>query len=600
MILWTTLVAGPNTLASVAACQDDEEERKDFRHNRSNRSYATLKMTRKSIICVLLVVTLLVALGLPEAHAAMGLWGWVRKERRYVEEVSTSIDSVPGGIRVSGTYAFSAGIYNPGPGTINGASIALSSSRSPTSMIADTGGRGGSYSTSYPGAGVYRYEWVLPMILPKSSQDLWFNTPIKCTFTPGFDSSREASPTLLESETNIQVIKIRIKPIQRFGALDVGIELRGSDYVRVELVKGSDKPLLRNKSTTWISWWVDNPQVNREYEFAVRLKLTNLIFPNRVDFVPWMQVYAYESRRVESWSSSEWHGTKQPDPDISIWDVTMKVLGNSGSDIERAEVTVVGFWHRTTVQLRTDVTIAGLPFLPTGASSYLYKDVNGVYSLQLDHTAPSLQYNWISQDARSVTLWLTEEPHTISVPQIIGIGPGVRYYCEESGISLAQVSALLRMKSYSHTFNYVKQYFLRVDPGVAGNQTVKWVNAGSNVTVRTDALVQTLLGVRYYFSAWNGSIDAGSPEVTFVMDRPVNMTAQWTVDYTLPVLGGVVAAVSAGSLALVATRRTKRPGPKVDYDALLRKLEALKASGSISDSAYAKLRAEYEKHARGS
>jgi len=584
LILWTTLVAGPNTLASVAACQDDEEERKDFRHNRSNRSYATLKMTRKSIICVLLVVTLLVALGLPEAHAAIGLWGWVRKERRYVEEVSTSIDSVPGGIRVSGTYAFSAGIYNPGPGTISGASIALSSSRSPTSMIADTGGRGGSYSTSYPGAGVYRYEWVLPTILPKSSQDLWFNTPIKCTFTPGFDSSREASPTLLESEANIQVIKIRIKTIQRFGALDVGIELRGSDYVRVELVKGSDKPLLRNKSTTWISWWVDNPQVNREYEFAVRLKLTNLIFPNRVDFVPWMQVYAYESRRVESWSSSEWHGTKQPDPDISIWDVTMKVLGNSGSDIERAEVTVVGFWHRATVQLRTDVTIAGLPFLPTGLSSYLYKDVNGVYSLQLDHTAPSLQYNWISQDARSVTLWLTEEPHTINVPQIIGIEPGVRYYCEKSWISLAQVSAFLRMKSYSHTFDYVKQYLLQVDPGVAGNQTVRWTNAGSSVTVRTDALVQTLLGVRYYFSAWHGSLDADSPEVTFVMDRPVNITAQWTADYTLPILGGVVAAVSAGSLALIVSRRTRQTKSKVDYDVLLQKREALKASGSISES----------------
>ena len=532
----------------------------------------------------------------PEAYAAQHLWGWVRKERRYV----TSFDSVASSARVSGTYAFSAGIYNPGPGTVTDASIALSSSRSPASLIADTWGSGGSYSTSYPSAGVYRYDWALPSILPKSSQEVWFNTPIKCTFAPGFDSSREATPTRLESETGIQVIKIRIKPIHPFQGLDVGIELRGSDYVRVELVKGSDKPLLRNKSSTWISWWVDNPQTNRVYEFAVRLKLTNLIFPSRVDFVPSIQVYAYESRRVESWSSSEWHGTKQPDPDISVWDVTMKARGNSGSDIERAEVTVVGFWHRATVQLRTDVTIAGLPFLPTGLSSYLYKDVNGVYSLQLDHTAPSLQYNWISQDARSVTLWLTEEPHTISVPQIIGIEPGVRYYCEKSWISLAQVSAFLRMKSYSHTFDYVKQYLLQVDPGVAGNQTVRWTNAGSSVTVRTDALVQTLLGVRYYFSAWHGSLDADSPEVTFVMDRPVNITAQWTADYTLPILGGIVAAISAGSLALVISRRRKQTELKVDYDVLLQKLETLKTSGSISESVYVRLRTEYEKHSRGS
>jgi hypothetical protein len=107
--------------------------------------------------------------------------------------------------------------------------------------------------------------------------------------------------------------------------------------------------------------------------------------------------------------------------------------------------------------------------------------------------------------------------------------------------------------------------------------------------------------VRYYFSAWKGSIyDMDFPEASFVMDRPINMTAQWTVDYTLPILGSIVAAISAGSLALVATRRTKQTRPKTDYDTLLQRLETLKASGSISDLAYVRLRAEYEKHARGS
>jgi len=84
------------------------------------------------------------------------------------------------------------------------------------------------------------------------------------------------------------------------------------------------------------------------------------------------------------------------------------------------------------------------------------------------------------------------------------------------------------------------------------------------------------------------------------MDKPVNMTAQWTTDYALLVLVGVVAAVSAGSLALVATRRTKRTEPKTDYDTLLQRLETLKTSGSISDLAYVRLRAEYEKRARDS
>jgi hypothetical protein len=318
-----------------------------------------------------------------------------------------------------------------------------------------------------------------------------------------------------------------------------------------------------------------------------------------------MEVMAYESQRVDQWSSREWHGTSKPDPDISVWDVAIGAPGNSDSNVGIEIARTVGFWHPSAAQLHTEIVLTGLPFLQSGQSPYLYKDRNGLeYHLIVDDAAKPVELLWKSESVRSVMFWLGEGNHEIAVPKIFSDNPGTRYYCEENTLVLtgSQVSDYVHhhVGSFVHTFSYVKQFLLKVDLGVAGNQTVRWVDAGSSVTVRTDALVQTLLGVRYYFSAWNGSIDAGSPEVTFVMDRPVNITAQWTADYTLPVLGGVVAAVSAGSLALVAARLAKGTGRKVDYDALLRKLEALKASGSISDSAYAKLRAEYEKHARGS
>jgi hypothetical protein len=255
--------------------------------------------------------------------------------------------------------------------------------------------------------------------------------------------------------------------------------------------------------------------------------------------------------------------------------------------------------------LHTEIVLTGLPFLQSGQSPYLYKDRNGLeYHLIVDDAAKPVDLLWKSESVRSVMFWLNEGNHEIAVPKIFSDNPGTRYYCEENTLALtgSQVSAYLHKYAggFTHTFSYVKQFLLKVDPGVAGNQTVKWIDAGSNVTIRTDALVQTLLGIRYHFLAWKGSIDANSSEVSFIMDKPVNMTAQWTTDYTLPVLGGVVAAVSAGSLAIVATRRTRQTRPKIDYDTLLQRLETLKASGSISDLAYVRLRAEYEKRARDS
>ncbi|MGA2239484.1 MAG: hypothetical protein ABSG74_09750 [Candidatus Bathyarchaeia archaeon] len=49
---------------------------------------------------------------------------------------------------------------------------------------------------------------------------------------------------------------------------------------------------------------------------------------------------------------------------------------------------------------------------------------------------------------------------------------------------------------------------------------------------------------------------------------------------------------------LVARGLTKQGKSKVDYDTLLQRLETLKASGSIPESAYAKLKSEYEERRR--
>jgi hypothetical protein len=256
---------------------------------------------KKLVFGMLLLSILSATLAIPKASAAENLWVWVKKERRYV----TSEQSVAGSMPLSGSFVFSIGIHNSGPGSVQGATIAFSSARDEQSLIADIG------SVGYPDtilrsdtyvAGVahtdMRYTWNMPGIFPESSEQVWFNTPTRCTFSAGFDSSREVTPTLLEYETVTQQVRILVKPIQRFRALLVLISLESSDLVKVELVKGSDRPFLHDRSKTYVDWWIDNPQIGRAYEFSLRLRLTNLIFPSRVNFVPWIEVGAYESQRV--------------------------------------------------------------------------------------------------------------------------------------------------------------------------------------------------------------------------------------------------------------------------------------------------------------
>jgi hypothetical protein len=305
------------------------------------------------ILQIALVVILLTELGVPEVCAAQNLWAWVKKEQRYY----TSSDSVTNGASLLGNFVFSVGVYNPGPSVVKDTTIGFTSSRNPQSLMQDAGVL--SYAVSMTDTGGYRYTWKMPDISPKSSQQVWLNTPIPCTFNSGFDSSREVTPTLIESETATQEIEIEVKPTEKFRAIQAGVSLQGSDSVRVELVKGSDKPFLQDSSSTYMYWWVNYPEPNRVYKFSARLKVTNLVFPSRANFVPWIEVMAYESQRVNPWVSSEWHATAEPDPDLSVWDVTISTPANSRSNVALEVARTVGYLQSSTAQVKTSIAVQG-------------------------------------------------------------------------------------------------------------------------------------------------------------------------------------------------------------------------------------------------
>jgi len=554
-----------------------------------------MHLAQKLIMGILLLGILSATLAIPKASAAENLWVWVKKERRYV----TPAQSVDGSIPLPGSFVFSIGIDNPGPGSVKGATIALTSTRDKQSLIADMGGVGDPYTTSRTDAGAYRYTWRMPDISPDSSEQVWFNTPMKCAFTPGFDSSREVTPTLLESETVTQQVRILVRPIQRFRALLVGISLESSDRVRVEFVKESDKPSLRDKSSTYTYWWIDDPQINRAYEFSLQLKLTNLIFPSRVDFVPWTEVMAYESQRVNAWSSSEWQGASQPDPDISVWDVTVGVPGNHRSNVALEAVRTVGFWHPSTAQLMTTVTIQGLPDLLLRG---LHLVVDGTYA-RTEFTI-----------AGSTTMYLRESGHEIRVPWIIEDSPGIRYYCESRSntvlLTRSDISSYLEVGSLSLTFDYVKQLRLQVYSWGDGNHTEKWLPPGTMVTVRTTPFVfpsDVPLGLRpfsvaYRFQGWQGTVESKYPTVSLPLEQPTNMTALWVPDYSPVIITDalILVCTSLTGVLLVSRRRKtmpseRKPVSETAVGTLLQRLETLKASGAISESAYRKLHSEYEK-----
>jgi len=336
-----------------------------------------MRVPRKSTYGLVLIGILSASLMIPEAYAAQNLWAWVRKERRYV----TSAQAMIGTASLTGTFAYNLGIWNPGPGPVKGATIEFTSTHAPNVQAAETAGLGDAHTIYNLDSRAYRYVWRIPDISKKSSQWIWVNSRIGSTFTAGFDASKEVNPTLLESRSGIQEVKVRVRPVERFTALDVGISLEGSSYVGVKLEKKSASPKLYHESGTWISWRVENAQTGRLYEFSVTLRLTNRIFPSRVDFAPWIEVMAYESTRDYPWSTSTWYDMAL-DPETSVSNVTIGAPATSKSTVQLQVARTVGFLGSSTAELKTTIVVEGLP--PTESSS-LYADKNGrQYHLQVD------------------------------------------------------------------------------------------------------------------------------------------------------------------------------------------------------------------------
>ena len=108
--------------------------------------------------------------------------------------------------------------------------------------------------------------------------------------------------------------------------------------------------------------------------------------------------------------------------------------------------------------------------------------------------------------------------------------------------------------------NYTLQYLLTVN-GPPSSEA--WYDKGSNVTLNASPSLPmgwplNMFGIRGQFSGWSGDAQSSATQVNLIMSGPKTVNANYSIDYTLLVVPGVVAAgiiVLICSIILFLTRR---------------------------------------------
>ena len=140
----------------------------------------------------------------------------------------------------------------------------------------------------------------------------------------------------------------------------------------------------------------------------------------------------------------------------------------------------------------------------------------------------------------------------------------------------------------TETADWKNQYYLTVEPGEGTvSSSSGWYDEGELVELNVES-PQGLL-VRRVFKGWSGDIQSESVKVSFVMDEPKTVAAEWGTDYTqLYLLGGLasVIVVSAGAVSMRRRRAERRRQARAELEERLLGI-VIDASETVSLSALA-------------
>jgi hypothetical protein len=139
------------------------------------------------------------------------------------------------------------------------------------------------------------YTWNVGTLPSAQQMGISLESKNSSAFTPGFDSRRELSPPILESEVTNQTVLVSVTPRESLNRIYVDVQLDQNSIVAATILTSSMDP----KTDTWLypeqnglSWTVVHPQLNKDYRFSVTLLLRNPLYPEKLLYKPRVVVSA--------------------------------------------------------------------------------------------------------------------------------------------------------------------------------------------------------------------------------------------------------------------------------------------------------------------
>lgn len=151
--------------------------------------------------------------------------------------------------------------------------------------------------------------------------------------------------------------------------------------------------------------------------------------------------------------------------------------------------------------------------------------------------------------------------YTISLPQTVELGNSTRVVFQRwnDGNNQTQRPVLLD-GDVKLVGSYRTQYQLRVASILSNYSYTRWVDAGSNVTLQavnnaTMGWPLAALDLKYTFTGWSGDVTSPSLGISFMMNSPKTINANFSIDYRPLVLPAIFAAGLLGAIVLALLRR---------------------------------------------
>jgi hypothetical protein len=203
-------------------------------------------------------------------------------------------------------------------------------------------------------------------------------------------------------------------------------------------------------------------------------------------------------------------------------------------------------------------------------------------NLQIELGVPGLQLEvgnlseMTSQLGNVVVPLPIGENYSITVPSVLQLQNSTRLVFDSWVDGDNHTEKVVLLNGDSHLVgSYRYQYLLQVSSTLPSYSYEKWYDAGSNVTIESVESVPMVwplgsMGLKYVFSGWSGDVNASSVEITFIMDSPKTVDANFTTDYGTLIFPIIISSGTIGAVILVTLKRKRNTKLPTESSASIR------------------------------